>query len=93
MLEEPLCDQEAKKLAANIVASGTVFFSRHARKEMTTDGVTEVEVIRALRGGRVELSELIDGTWRYRQRAGDLCVVLAFRSDAALSIVTVWRVR
>jgi hypothetical protein len=40
----------------------------------------------------VEPGEIERGTWRYRVRERDVCVVVAFRSEARLVIVTAWRV-
>ena len=36
---------------------------------------------------------MVRGTWRYRMRAGKVYVVVTFRSEAELVVVTVWRVK
>jgi len=45
-----------------------------------------------LKAGCVEGKDLISGTWRYRIRTPEVCVVVAFRSETELVVVTAWRV-
>lgn len=52
-----------------------------------------VDVVNILRGGVVEQPELVNGTWRYRVRTQRMTVVIAFRSDAEIRVVTAWRLR
>lgn len=93
MLTEPLSNDDAKRLAARIVASGTIHFSGHARTEMADDQITEEDVRRVLRGGWCELSEFEKGSWRYRIRTRDVVVVVSFWSETELVVVTAWRIR
>jgi hypothetical protein len=44
-------------------------------------------------GGVVQPPELERGTWRYRVLTNRICVVVAFRSDDELVVVTAWRIR
>ena len=45
----------------------------------------------ALRAGVVDRPELENGTWRYRVRGGRISVVVAFRSEDTLVVITAWR--
>ena len=90
-MNEPLSPPEAKRLIREILAGGEVVSSRHATKEMDTDDVTMVDCINVLRGGIVEPAEWENGTWRYRVHTQRTWVVVAFRSETRLVIVTAWR--
>ena len=65
--------------------------SSHDFDEMARDLMTTVDVTNVLRGGVVEPPELERGTWRYRVRTNLMCVVVAFRSERHLVVVTAWR--
>jgi hypothetical protein len=86
-----LSNVDAKRWIAQIARSGDARFSNHALEEMEKDELTTVDVANVLRGGIVEFSEEQRGTWRYRVRTSRITVVVAFRSDNALSVVTAWR--
>lgn len=91
MIEHPLSNTDAKRLIAEIVRNGTVGYSSHAFDEMKKDDLSTVDVLNVLRGGIVEFSEEINRTWRYRVRTVRMTVVVAFRSESVLSVVTAWR--
>jgi hypothetical protein len=91
MTGEPFAPQYARTLIRQIVQTGTVSFSTHALQEMAKDQLTTVDCVHVLRGGVVEPPELREGTWRYRVRTAALYVVVAFRSDSQLTVVTAWR--
>lgn len=93
MLAEPLDNAKAKRLVGEILKSGTVSVSGHAEKEMAADDLTIVDVVNVLRGGWVEFSESVRGTWRYRVRTRQIAVVVAFRSETQLAVVTAWRIK
>ena len=93
MRGEPVTPQYARKLVQQILKTGTVSFSKHAFDEMAKDQLTTVDCTNVLRGGVVEPPELRDGTWRYHVRTARICVVVAFRSEAHLVVVTAWRIR
>jgi hypothetical protein len=93
MLAEPLAPPAARKLVQQIVAVGRVVFSRHALDEMANDRLSDGDAAAVLRGGIVEPAELERGSWRYRMRAGRVYVVVTFRSETELVVVTVWRVK
>ncbi len=89
---EPQATNVARKLISAILASGRVGFSRHAREEMEKDGLTEVDVTNVLRGGHItEPAEPGKVGWTYRVHTRLQCVVVAFRSDTELVVVTAWR--
>jgi len=88
---EPLSPSEAKRCILEILQTGTVSFSTHARQEMAKDKLTAVEVVQVLRSGVVEAPEWEHGSWRYRVHAGRVTVVIVFRSAQALVVVTAWR--
>jgi hypothetical protein len=91
MLREPLPPNDVRRLARQALDAGAVTFSRHACEEMAADRIEEQDVAAVLRGGVAEPGELERETWRYRLRTGDLYVVVAFRSEASLIVVTAWR--
>jgi len=90
-MDEPVSNQEAQKLVREILKDGTVFFTPHAQKAMADDGVTAVDVENVLRAGWVEMSEYENREWRYRVRTNRIAIVVAFESEAELTVVTVWR--
>ncbi len=82
----------ARKLISSILADGRVGYSRHAREEMEKDDPTEVDVTNVLKAGRIiEPAEMGQVNWTYRVHPQPRCVVVAFRSDAELVVVTAWR--
>jgi hypothetical protein len=91
VLPEPLSPPNAKRLILEILRTGTVSFSNHARREMAKDTLSAVDCVNVLRGGVVEPPEWEQGSWRYRVWAGRVTVVVVFRSPLALVVVTAWR--
>ncbi len=91
-LVEPLDPAAAKRLIRQIIEAGTMSFSKHALEEMADDDLTTVDCVNVLRGGIVEPPELERGSWRYRVRTARICVVVVFRSETQLVVVTVWRI-
>ena len=88
---EPLCPPEAKRLIREILVCGEVVSSRHAVDEMAKDDLTLVDCINVLRAGVVGPAELERGTWRYRVHTRQVSVVVAFRSETRMVVVTAWR--
>lgn len=88
---EPFDPPEAKRRIREILEAGVVAPSSHAFREMDKDGLTMVDCTNVLRGGWVEPAEWENGSWRYRVRTARICVVVAFRSESKLAIVTAWR--
>lgn len=92
MIVEPLAPAEARKLILAILATGTVVFSPHAQDEMAADGIDRATALFVLRGV-VEPAEFERGSWRYRVCVSRVYVVVAFRSEAKLVVVTAWRMK
>jgi hypothetical protein len=90
---EPFHPTRARQLIRRILNTGTVSFSGHAEKEMAKDDLTMVDCTNVLRGGVVEPPELELGTWRYRIRTARIYVVVVFRSETQLGVVTAWRLQ
>ena len=90
-MQEPLDEARAKKLIREILRDGEVSYSGHALDEMDKDKLTALDCANVLRGGWVEPAEFERGSWRYRVRTNRICVVIAFRSETKLVVVTAWR--
>ena len=58
---------------------------------MLDDDLTTVDCENVLRGGVVRPGEYEHGTWRYRVETSKITVVIAFRSEQELVVVTAWR--
>ena len=84
---------DARRLIREILISGEVVSSGHAADEMAKDDLTLVDCINVLRGGIVEPAEFERGAWRYRVHTERIGVVVAFRSETRLVVVTAWRFR
>jgi uncharacterized protein DUF4258 len=84
----------ARKRISRLLREGRITYSHHAREEMEKDDLTEVDVTNVLRGGHItEPAENEKGTWRYRVHTHIIWVVVAFREETELVIVTAWRKR
>ncbi|MEO7327852.1 MAG: DUF4258 domain-containing protein [Minicystis sp.] len=92
-MDEPLSPPAVRRLILAILISGEVRFTSHALDEMAKDSISRDDVYAVLRGGVVEPGELERGSWRYRVRVALTYVVIAFRSESALLVVTAWRKR
>jgi len=94
MLKEPLPADEAKRLIVRAIDSDRVDFRQtHARDEMADDDLSIRDVLRVLRGGVVEPGELHRNTWRYRVRTSWAYVVVTFRTEDNVVVVTAWRMK
>lgn len=94
VLDKPLRPDAAKRRIAECLSPGGIVSpSKHACEEMQKDNLGIVDCINVLRGGVVEEPEQVNGTWRYRVRTAQIVVVVAFRSETHLRIVTAWRQR
>lgn len=91
MLIEPLCPSDARRLIQGIVSNGSVTFSGHAELEMDKDDLAATDVVNMLRGGVVQPAEFEKGSWRYRVITARMCVVISFKSETELRVVTAWR--
>lgn len=90
---EPLKPPEAKKLAREIVMSGIVGFSIHAKEEMAKDDLQTTDCLNLLRAGVFGPAEYTNREWRYRVETPRICIVVAFTSERELRIVTAWRIK
>ena len=91
-MDEPLAPEAAKRLIREILKSGRFTYSRHAKEELLADDLTTVDCENVLRGGVVRAGELEQGTWRYRVDTARITVVITFRSQHELVVVTAWRI-
>jgi hypothetical protein len=91
-MDEPLTPETAKKVIRRILQAGRFTYTRHSKDEMLADDLTTVDCENVLRGGVVRPAEYEDGTWPYRVETSRVTVVVAFRSEDELAVVTAWRV-
>jgi hypothetical protein len=93
-VNEPLAPDVATRLVKQIIRNGDVSWSDHVKEELLKDDLTTGDCLNVLRAGAVtESADLERGTWRYRVHTNRMCVVVAFRSECELRIVTTWRKR
>ncbi len=90
-MDEPLAPDAARRLIREILRVGRFTYSKHAKDEMLADDLTTVDCENVLRGGAVRPGEREHGTWRYRVETSRITVVVAFRSERELVVVTAWR--
>ena len=90
-MDEPLAPEAAKRLILEILKTGRFTYSKHAKEEMLADDLTTVDCENVLRGGGVRAGEYEHGTSRYRVDTTRITVVIAFRSERELVVVTAWR--
>lgn len=83
----------ARKLLREILASGVLTYSGHAKKEMAKDNLTTQDVVNVLRAGVVEPSEFERGSWRHRVKTNTMAVVVVLVSNREAVVVTAWRIR
>ena len=91
-MDEPITPEAAKKLIRQILQTGRFTYTKHSKDEMLADDLTTVDCENVLRGGVVRPGEYEHGTWRYRVETSRVTVVVAFRSENEIVIVTAWRV-
>jgi Domain of unknown function (DUF4258) len=84
---------KARKLLREILVSGTLTYSGHAKKELAKDKLTTQDVVNVLRAGVVEPSEFERGSWRHRVKTNTMCVVVVLVSEREAVVVTAWRIR
>ena len=91
-MKEPLDRYQARKLIAHILPSGDVVLFDHCKIELAKDDLDSVDAINVLRCGQItEEAEEVKARWRYRVHTEQMCVVVQFEDENALSIVTAWR--
>ena len=92
VMDEPLAPEAARQLIREILRAGRFIYSKHAKEELLVARLTTVDCENVLRGGVVRPGEFENGSWRYRVETGRITVVVAFRSEHELVVVTAWRV-
>ena len=90
-MNEELSDHDATNLIKRIVAGGTVSFSTHGLRRCKQRKITTVDCVAVLRAGWVSEKEERNGSWRYSVCTQKFKVVVAFRSEDELVVVTAWR--
>jgi len=81
----------ASQLMRKIAKEGSIRFSQHALDQMKERSMTETDCRNLIRGGTVQEPELVKGSYRYRVTTQKMAVVVAFRSETSLVVVTAWR--
>jgi hypothetical protein len=87
---------DAKRLAVQILETGSVEWPNYVMRRMAERRMTSVDVENIIRGGWVDQVEQVNegpryGTWRYRFTAREMSVVVEFPSDTEMTVVTAWR--
>ena len=90
-MDQPLSAAEARKLAKEIIATGSVGFTSHAEKEMAKDKLDAVDVINVVRGGAYSEAEWENGAWRHQAFTQKIVVVIEFENESELTVITAWR--
>ena len=89
--DEPFDEQTVKRLIRQCTTEGRVSWTDHALERCSKRGLTTGDCVNALKSGAVDPAEWENGTWRYRVRAGEITVVIAFRDERSLTVITAWR--
>jgi Domain of unknown function (DUF4258) len=84
---------KARKLLREVLVSGVLTYSDHAKAEMVKDKLTTQDIVNVIRAGVVEPSEFERGSWRHRVETNTLCVVVVLVSEREAVVVTAWRFR
>jgi len=92
-MSEPLQKEQVDGLVKRVMFSGSVGFIRHARDEMRNDDLGEIDIRNALKNGSCFDFRLKDETWRYRIRTQEITVIVSFRTESQLTVVTAWKGR
>lgn len=88
----PVSRSEAKKRARALLERGRVSFTKHARRRMAERKMDTGDVQNVVRCGFINNEgEIVDGTVRYRVETQRMFVVVAFRGENELVIVTAGR--
>lgn len=90
-MDEPINDADVARLAREVIETGTVVFTNHAREQMRKRDLDEVDVTNVLRAGFCDGADFERKSWRYQMHTQKICVVIVFRSETKAVIVTAWR--
>lgn len=86
-------DPAAKQRLRDILEHGTVTWSQHALERLRERGIDTADIQTALKGGVVEPAHYENGAWRHRVRGRFLEIVIQFKADDHLLVVTAWSIR
>ena len=64
-VDQPLSAADARKLAKEIIETGSVVFTKHAEAEMAKDKLAVIDATNVLRGGAYSEAEWENGAWRH----------------------------
>ena len=93
-MSERLSPPEAKaRILQCLAPDGIVVIGEHAEDELANDKMTALDCHAVLRGGWVEEPELVRNEWRYRVNTNLFVVVVTFRGEKKLRVVTAWRIK
>lgn len=90
-MTEPLGNDDAKAEALRRLNAGQVVITSHFRRAAIADGVLPASAPQMIVSGFVQLHEFVDGSWRYRFACGCFVVVVAFRGQDELRMVTLFK--
>ena len=93
MLNEPLKNDDAKKEIVRRLKTGTIHTSPHFRRAAAAEGLLPLAAVEFLYAGFVEMVEFEGGNWCYRVRNGRVIVVVAFKHENQLDLVTFMKKR
>lgn len=92
-MNEPLSPDAATALIKRILREGDVAWPKHATDALAKRDLETVDCVNVMRAGRVQqAADFEQNTWRYRIQTNRICVVVAFRSETELVVVTAWRI-
>ena len=92
-MDQPLSAADARKLAKEIIETGSVVFTKHAEAEMAKDKLDVIDTINVLRGGAYSEAEWENGAWRHHAFTQKITVVIEFEDETELVVITAWRKR
>ena len=81
----------ARRRIRNIIDNGVVVWTEHVMRRLAERQLTTVDCVNVLRAGQVGVPEFDGRTWRYPVSGGWITVVVAFRSELKLVVITAWR--
>ena len=93
-MKEPLSAEVATALIHEIARNGDVAWSQHATDALVGRTLSTVDCVNVMRCGAVTTPPSLEhDTWRYRVQTNRICVVVGFRSETELVVVTAWRIK
>ena len=84
----PLAPDRATELVRCIVRNGAVAFGDRALSSLRSQGLTTADCHNVLRWGTSDPASSHDGAWYYRLHTANAFVVVAFRSDLEIVVMS-----